>query len=337
MAELDGLRGLAVLLVLVSHVSNDLSLFGGAVGVTVFFVLSGYLITGNLLREHARTGAIDLRSFVRRRVARLVPSFAIVLTSGLLIVGIVDDPWTAHAPTALPWIIVPLANAAYVSGVDLGPFEHFWSLAVEEQTYLVWPVVLAALLGARIRRWALPLVLALTGAALVWRLVGNVVLPTAWATHGFDTSVYALLLGGCVSMVQHRSPVRAPRVLGVLALIAGAALTIGNPAGAAAPSLGVWVEPVAAVLVVAVLLAAPSGIPVLRLRVLRWFGTISYGLYLWHFVLLTVAPGGVPAGGVARIGVAVVGVGIAAASWYLVERRFLSRSRRALDARPVSA
>ena len=118
---------------------------GGLVGVTMFFVLSGYLITTLLLDERRSTGSSNLRSFYIRRAARLFPALALVLVVvglGLLVAG---HPDTAGSGVGFSALYV--SNLAVAAGANLGPLEHTWSLSIEEQFYLVWPAVLLVFVG----------------------------------------------------------------------------------------------------------------------------------------------------------------------------------------------
>ena len=149
--DIQGLRGIAVLLVLLFHASVP-GFKGGFVGVDIFFVLSGYLITGNLLREVKSTGQIRFKEFYARRIRRLLPASVLVLFTTLIVVAI----W--FPPLLLPGAAVDISSAGlYVSNMDFAiratdyfsnstipsPVLHFWSLGVEEQFYLFWPLLVA--------------------------------------------------------------------------------------------------------------------------------------------------------------------------------------------------
>ncbi|MDD9371712.1 MAG: acyltransferase, partial [Acidimicrobiales bacterium] len=180
-AELDGLRGIAVVLVVVYHLDTmwpDLgrALFpGGYLGVDLFLVLSGFLITSLLIGEHDATGAIARRAFLGRRALRLVPAL-VALLAAVLAVAVVDRALLGHSiydtlevATAGAWVLTFTGNWAIVSGHGLGPVGHLWTIALEGQFYVIWGLVLVALLG---RRPGLVPAVALTGVAAVaaWRL-----------------------------------------------------------------------------------------------------------------------------------------------------------------------
>ncbi|TCL76713.1 MULTISPECIES: acyltransferase [unclassified Curtobacterium] len=346
LTQLDGLRGLAVLLVVASHTAESVVPYGGVVGVTTFFVLSGFVITRALLDEAERAGRIHLGRFWLRRAARLLPAWTAVLVVVTVAVIVLADPIRGDLPRVLATVGSYTGNHARVLGVELGPFEHTWSLAVEEQFYLVWPLVLI-LLGvlARTRpRTAAVALCGLVGAAVTWRVVGTVVLPYDRLAYGLDTSAAALLVGALAAFAVRTGSLRglgqidlrtgrpSAVVLGVggvgatllvVLSVCTLPITVGSLPGAAR-----WVETAAvAVAALVVVAGALGGAPALDLAIARWFGTISYGLYLWHYPLLRIEPGGDPSTGVVRLGLALVGIGVASASWYLLERPVLRATR----------
>ena len=210
---LDGLRGVAILLVLVSHAGHLRG--GGMVGVYLFFALSGFLITGLLLTEH-ECGVIHLRGFYRRRALRLLPA----LTLLLVVFGVV-------AARAGEWVdgLVTLAlglsysmNIAIVAGYDPGGFVHLWSLALEEQFYLVWPPLLVLLLVKRSPAViGAGLAVAAVGFA-VWRgylEASGVTGPRLWWSP--DTNAVPLLAGCCAAFAYTYLP-KVPAYVGLLAL-----------------------------------------------------------------------------------------------------------------------
>src|SRR5215210_6852 len=188
-ADIQGLRALAVLLVALGHAGVP-AFRGGFVGVDVFFVVSGFLITGILLAEARTTGSISLAAFYVRRARRILPAAALTLIAvdvvALLALNFVR---ARAAETDSVWAGLFAANVRFAhEGTDYfarsqppSPLLHYWSLAVEEQFYLVWPALLGvlALCGRRIRA-ALPfVVLALTVASLVWAVRFTATSPTA--------------------------------------------------------------------------------------------------------------------------------------------------------------
>ena len=278
-AQLDGLRGLAILLVLAGHARGVGLPFGGAIGVTLFFVLSGYLITGLLVRELRERGTVSLRGFWLRRVRRLAPAMLVFLPAAAVLKVVIqgEPPWLLWQ--MLAW--VPVSNVSRGLGIqEFWPLGHLWSLAVEEQFYLLWPAVVG-LLWARTR---LPRAIGLLLAAVVaWRALVLLAGFTDWAYFGPDTNAFALVAGALLAVLpsgrhpdhplRRRSPSAVVTALALLVLIALAALPPGTPA--------LWMELPAALLAVVIVAGAPS-LAVLGAPPLRFLGRISYGLYLWH-------------------------------------------------------
>lgn len=318
---LDGVRGLAILSVVVAHVlaPNGLVTGGGVVGVTLFFVLSGYLIVGLLLRETAATGTIDLRGFYVRRARRLLPALVVVVLCAPVLMFAVNDPQLAGYPKDVVAVMTYLGNVVVASGQDLGPLTHTWSLAVEEQFYLLAPV---ALLVAR--RWPRTLVNGLWVAALlavVWRFVAASELDYARVYTMLDTNAYGLLLGGALAAHEWRHGKRQARTsLAVAAAVVLVALAVVPDGG------GVWMlavgTPLAAV-AGGLLVVNGSALAVLSAPVLTWLGRVSYGWYLWHMLLISLEVNGERVGLVGRVVFAAASLGIAVLSLRFVERRWL--------------
>lgn len=218
LAGLDGLRALAVILVVVYHLFPGWVVPGGFVGVDVFFVISGFLITTLLLREHAAHGRIRLREFWRRRARRLLPALALVVTvctstawliGGDLLVGIGRQVLGA-ATFSFNWLALG-GDVGYFSGTTPELFKNLWSLAVEEQFYLLWPLVLPLFLLIP-RRWGRAAAAALLAAASAgWMTI--VVASGGDLTRayfGTDTHAFGLLLGVAVAFGMSR--LTSPRV-----------------------------------------------------------------------------------------------------------------------------
>jgi len=305
---LDSLRGVAIVLVLAAHAHLWHADQLGVTGVTVFFVLSGFLITTVLVREQYTTGRLSLGRFYARRALRLLPALLLML---VLMSFAATTTWSA-------WWRSALASALYVGNwvrvADPTGFHpaliHTWTLAVEEHYYLLWPLVLV-LLRRRGRGFLLALVL-LAAASVALR---SALWPSWHAQLGSDTNAYGLLLGSALALVRPRRDLRAG-VLGAALLVLAVAL----------PSVATG--PVAAVAA----LCLVSG-PVPTWPVLVGAGRISYGLYLWHIpvmstVILVAQPEWVRA--LALYPVAVL---LALVSYRFVETPFLRLKDRRFAAR----
>ncbi|MCW2614273.1 MAG: acyltransferase 3, partial [Frankiales bacterium] len=307
--DVEGLRAVAVLLVVAGHVLGDPT--GGYVGVDVFFVISGFLITGLLLREHARTGRISLREFYARRVRRLMPAAVLVLAVSNV------AAWLAFAGERAGqtlrdalWSLGFLANVHFSAiGTNYfdearppSPVQHYWSLAVEEQYYLVWPWVLLLLLLAlgRRRRLLVLSVAALSAASLVWAVAVTGSDPTAAY---FSTPARAWELGAgallALALQARLLPRLAPRLgaalvwLGLAGIAAAAVLyDERTPFPGTAAAL-----PVAATVLVLLGGTAAGRNPLLVNPIAAYVGRLSYSLYLWHWPVLVVATALVPGRG----------------------------------------
>ncbi|HEX5945165.1 MAG TPA: acyltransferase family protein [Acidimicrobiales bacterium] len=316
---LDGLRGLAVAAVVAFHLGH---LRGGFLGVDLFFVLSGYLITSLLLAEQAGTGGIGLRRFWVRRARRLLPALFVVVLGAALLIAVLTPAgerpgFRGDALATLGYVANWHALADEADYWDMfvqpSPFDHMWSLAIEEQFYVVWPLAVLGLVAlARRRSWSTPGLVA--GVATVGAASSFVVLAatydpldTSRAYYGTDARVGPTLLGaalaaasiarGRASLVA-RGGVDAGRrswpepgqvALGVAALAAtGWAVAALDGIGPAYYRGGLVVFSVAAVALVHLVTAGGSGpiVTVLRLRPLAALGTISYGVYLWHWPVI---------------------------------------------------
>ncbi|MFC8568056.1 acyltransferase family protein [Streptomyces sp. NPDC057245] len=298
-APLDGLRGLAVLGVLFFHAGH---FDGGFLGVDLFFVLSGFLITGLLLKEaRARDGRIGLLAFWGRRARRLLPALAVVLAGTLLLVWALGPPnLLRYALEDGPWVAGNLANwhfvadrVGYWDSADTRVFSHLWSIAVEEQFYVVWPLVLCLVARGRTagRRVA---AVAAAGAAvsLVLMIVLTTPADTTRVYEGTDTRAFSLLLGALAAtppatrLMSRIGERAAGRWSLVLAAGIGAYWVVAD--GQNSPSLfrgGLFLHALAAALLIAFLARAPRT-PAGRFLAaapLHRLGLVSYSLYLWHW------------------------------------------------------
>jgi peptidoglycan/LPS O-acetylase OafA/YrhL len=308
------LRGVAILLVVVGHGGLISNRHCSDAGVALFFALSGYLITGVLL-ETPGVGA-----FYLRRAARLLPALLVMLAVLGVFATALGSPFWSLAWPALLYI----ANWWQLSGNDMGALNHMWSLAIEEQWYLVWPFVVLLVP----RRW-LPVIIA---AVLVCSLAARgwfVADGQPWRAYdGTDTNAFALAAGALLAVVP-RERARWWLPVGLVAL-AGAAGWPSNPEWAHGSAL--WVPLLAATGGVLLIGAAVTGrAPWLQLAPLRYAGTVSYGWYLWHYPLDRVAASMLGNGAVVGACASAAALGCASLSWRYVEQPIVQRVRRRAD------
>ncbi|MCW2848028.1 MAG: oatA 3 [Marmoricola sp.] len=306
--EIQGLRSVAVLLVVLYHLWPG-RLRGGYIGVDVFFVISGFLISGNLLREVQRTGRVSLAQFWARRVRRLLPAAFLVLGTTALGVFLFvphllwQQFFKEIAASGLyveNWSLAHDAVDYLASSNAPSPVQHYWTLSAEEQFYIGWPLlVLSAVVLAGSRRWSrswtVTAVLGLvTVASLAFSLWDTVHNPSV-AYFSTFTRAWEFGAGALLACMVGAGTVRAPQRAALLSwagllVILGCALTFSHDT----PMPGT-----AAVLVVvatvAVIAAGNSGLAWSPTRVLTWrpatfLGDISYSMYLWHWPMLVILP-----------------------------------------------
>ena len=310
---LDGLRGLAVLLVVVAHAHVPYVEAGGGVGVCLFFVLSGYLITGLLLSEFDVSGRVRFRAFYARRARRLLPALGSLLAFLLAlraITGMRDVADTRAVVGAVFYV-----NNWQVGHHNLTTLLHTWSLSVEEQFYSVWPLVLLLC----IRRGGRVLASRVAVGAVALLLCGIApYVATGASLYSYTslTGFVAVLSGSLLALCSIRLPSWCTWV-GVIVLTAGCfaagdAVVLGQLAG----------------LVAGVLIIAATAVPDyqgwLSTRALTYVGRRSYAIYLWHYPLLLMARGA-PAESrwLVRTLLVVVTFAIAELSWRFLERPIL--------------
>lgn len=332
---LDGLRGIAILLVLASH-TEPMLLQRGWLGVDLFFVLSGFLITALLIEEWEDTDAISFRRFYVRRACRLFPALAVMLLVSAIVMYFV--PSVGQQYRSILYSAFYVVNWVLALNLDTvsSSLVLTWSLAVEEQFYLVWPIALYAMLRLRLRPHTMLLILLFVIAlvcahrsALVYQ--GAAELRTRYAS---DTRADSLFIGCCVALLASYGllpqSVRVVQVVsGALAVLFGLyALGFGDPASLESVGLSFVALFFAGLLIL--LLSKPPRflMNVLSSKPLVWIGKLSYSLYLWHLY----ANFAVEMGGLDRelwiIASIPLAFAFAIASYYLVERPFLKLKKR---------
>jgi peptidoglycan/LPS O-acetylase OafA/YrhL len=303
---LDGVRGLAILLVMVEH-THLAPFHGGGLGVDLFFVLSGFLISGLLLAEFQRSGGLDIRRFYYRRALRLLPALLVLVaaTIGLVLafdLGEIGRATLAMAPKTLFYV----ANLGRGDVGDPSLLAHTWSLSIEEQFYLVWPLALLLLLRTRRSRTALVgVVLALAGLTTVTRTVSYLLGPDTSEHFGrwyfrTDTKVDALLLGCTIAFLLAsdlprsrwfaRLPIAAIGLASFLALLA-VVPWVDQTRTTFMVQLSVFRLASAGLILAFVIGGRPASLleRAFSARWLRFTGVLSYSLYLWHFPVFALA------------------------------------------------
>jgi peptidoglycan/LPS O-acetylase OafA/YrhL len=344
---LDGLRAVAVYLVVAFHAGLGL-VSGGFIGVDIFFVLSGFLVTGILIRDLASTGHVRWRMFYSRRVRRILPASLIALVVTALVYAIVASPlemfdalggFRAAFFYVGNWFFIHQATDYFAANVNGSPVLHFWSLAVEEQFYFVWPLLLGAiyLVAGRMRRrwWVLRgVVLALGVASAVQALhIGATNLDRAY--YGTDTRAYQLLAGAALVLTPQLLHLgrRLRAAAGVVSALALAAILVlaTSAITMSAITRGVWVALLAVVLIAS--LENATGGPakgVLSSPGFTYLGRISYGIYLWHWPVIVIAMHGRSPSPLELFAIATpTATALAALSFHLIEHPI--RMSRVLD------
>ncbi|WP_034160220.1 acyltransferase family protein [Sphingomonas sp. ERG5] len=343
--DIDGLRTIAVGSVVAYHAFPAL-LPGGFIGVDIFFVISGFLITGILVREHERTGRVDLAEFYARRVRRLLPALLAVVATTLAL-GLWLVPATGELQSLAKSALAALfftsniffalqPSGYFAAAAETYPLLHTWTLAVEEQFYIVWPLLIpltgwiAARIGLSRHRALWILFGAVFISSLAISIVGTQMRPT-WAFYltpfrGWEFAIGAMLslaIDGDRPRWAHRGAVPLAFGLAVtgLILIGTALWTLDHDTPfpswiALLPTLG------AAALLAAGAIAPANPIArILALAPVTYVGKLSYGWYLWHWPLLAFVRGdalGAPSAG-ALIAAVIASFLLSAASYHLIE------------------
>ena len=343
--DIEGLRALAILSVVLYHAGEWLP--GGFTGVDVFFVISGFLITGIVLREHAATGAIDLARFWARRARRILPQATLVLVatavaSAFLLPPLLIEPVGEDILRAsyfwLNWRAAGRAVDYSDPGNDLTPVLHYWSLGVEEQFYLVWPVVLVGLLwmAGRYKSRAAVVLGSILSAAIVASLAYSAAQMSANQPLAFFSTfsrVWQLMAGAAVAVAVSRGfacPATVARWLGpvgLVAILAGLAF-LDASLGVPFPVALIAIAGTVAVIVAGTGSAATIASSILALPPFTAVGRLSYAWYLWHWPVFFFGWLLFPAHGVIMaLAMAVLSLGLAALSHVAIEQplRFHAR------------
>ena len=355
--DVEGLRAVAVLAVVLFHADVP-GVGGGYVGVDVFFVISGFLITGLLWREVSTAGTIQLRRFYGARARRLLPASATVgvvtaiasavLLSPLQAQSVLEDGIASALYVGNYWFI--LQGVDYLApGMPPSPFQHYWSLGVEEQFYLVWPalIIATAWLIRRVRRRTKAqaassqspylVVFALVGALSFALSLAVTYVVSSVAFFSLPTRAWQLAVGGLVALTAgqwRRLPAAYAAIVGwaglALILLACTLLSTTTPY----PGTAALVPVLGSALVIGAGCAAPSqGCGrVLALPPMRAIGRVSYSWYLWHWPVLLLAPPllGHPLGLAGKLATVLVSGGLAVLTLHLLENplRFAPAVRR---------
>jgi len=337
--SLDGLRAIAALIVLLSHAGAPF-LPSGGVGVDIFFVLSGFLITTILSGEINRYGGLRFGNFYMRRFLRLAPC--------LVLVAISYGLWVAFVEGRFPFAIV-LVVLTYTTNWAMGIFgfephglRHCWSLAIEEQYYLIWPLVILSLDRATKSAWLKGTVLLiLAGIVASYRASVVGAFSAERIYFGLDTHSDGLIIGSSLAYF-HAAISRAPHPVaervcsfGIVPLAIAILVGVISKITWHDPEMGTFgflIVAIAAAAIIADLVWSRSSwlARVLSLRPLVYLGTISYGLYLWHFPIYAAFNHYLPGRSFFQLGAWKVGVSIlvAAISYQWFERRFLELKSR---------
>ena len=297
--DIQGLRAIAVMLVIAVHAAVP-GFEGGYVGVDIFFVISGFVITSLLMRQPSRGVARNLGHFYVRRIRRIVPAATLTLvvtvTAAYILLGANFDPqllgdvrWAALF--GANFRLIQTGANYFVPGISPSLVTHFWSLAVEEQFYLLYPLVVFSLARLTLRRYRT--------ASLATFLIAAIAVSGWWSFHLTPinsvaayyspfTRFWQLALGGLIAVIPATWARRTPRINSVLAVVALVALgaAVGRlNASSVFPGVLAWWPCAASALLLWTGQASLRGAPAtwLSWRPLRYVGDISYSLYLWHF------------------------------------------------------
>jgi peptidoglycan/LPS O-acetylase OafA/YrhL len=337
--HLDGLRAIAVLVVIGYHLNID-GFDGGYIGVDVFFVLSGFLITSILAIERIRTGTVVLRRFWTRRFRRLLPAVILLMAAVLVawprlfplhvLQGLNLDAFATLLYVA-NWRFITGGESYFDQFADPSPLRHMWSLAIEEQFYVLWPIAIVA--GAFLffrgrRRLAVGVLAGATVLSIVLMAVLYDPSAPSRAYYGTDSRIHQILIGACLAFAVLRWPgalsrFRRPAAYAGMLGIGVSVLLMADTSAFYYRGGSVLVAAATAGVIWGLEADASSTLRAgLSLPAVVWIGTISYGLYLWHWpVQLALGSDVIGLYGTPWIASSILATFvIASASFYLVER-----------------
>ena len=337
---LNGVRGIAVLMVFLFHAGVP-GFSGSFLGVDIFFVLSGFLITALLLQEYQHHATISLKNFYMRRILRLFPALLLMLACYLIFCYIYFDNSHQHWRHIQDALLALFYAANWTRAFDLNRPEilgHCWSLSIEEQFYFLWPLTITLLLRLS-KSWRTVSVALLLSMSWGWRqyLLSQ---HASWNRlyNGFGCRADMLLAGCLLAMVWHsgflQTRAKISRCTPLLSAAAVAVMaTLAVLANWQASALYQWQYSVVALstgIIIFELVSRPHGAlaKVLSIRPLVWLGSISYGIYLWHYPILYFMVQYGYADGISDIFSALLTLLFALFSWYAVERPALRLKKK---------
>jgi peptidoglycan/LPS O-acetylase OafA/YrhL len=334
--DIQGLRALAILLVVLYHAGVP-AFSGGYVGVDVFFVVSGYLITGQLADEAVKTGRISLAGFYLKRIRRLLPSAVLVIVVTLLVArAFAPARFSQHLSVdgifaALYVLNYRLAaeGAGYQhAGAAPSALQHFWLLGVEEQFYVCWPLLIIAAMVLTRRWWRdlLPVLFLVVIAVSLYISQYLLAVDAPLSYFAVQSRAWEFGVGAIVALASGPLAPLRPR-LRAAAFFAGLAVIIGADFSYNAATAFPGVHAVVPVVGAALVIGAGCGRPlkaeaILGARVMQWLGEVAYPWYLWHWPVLVLAPyiwPRVTFGWPLNLGLVILSLVPAAATYYALE------------------
>ena len=348
--DIEGLRAVAVLLVILAHL-NVAGFSGGFIGVDVFFVISGFLITNLLILEHEKRASegrsgFSIFGFYLRRVKRILPAaFVVVLTTVAAAQMLWNSVRAGRAKTDAWWALLNAANINemrkatnyFENGLPHSPLQHYWSLAVEEQFYFVWPFVLLIALKAPLSRWIswnvrILICLSAIWLSSLWFSIESTATSPSWAyfhpfARGWELATGALLAAAMrqrvvTALLARRQVAQLLFLVGIAAIAFSAVVFDANTSF---PGFAALLPVLGATTVIAAGCAGKN--PLLRTidnAPMRFVGRISYSMYLWHWPVILLMPSALPdlSGFVQTLLMLLMTVVLSIGSYYLVEQPF---------------